>query len=45
MNNHSARVQFCVSKDVLKKLQSKSKSKSIDDYINTLIMKDIDRLT
>jgi len=45
MNNHSATVRFCVSKDVLKKLQSKSKSKSIDDYINTLIMKDIDKLT
>ena len=45
MNNYSATVRFCVSKDVLKKLQSKSKSKSIDDYINTLIMKDINRLT
>jgi len=45
MNNYSATIKFCVNKDVLKKLQSKSKSKSIDDYINTLIMKDINRLT
>ncbi len=43
--NYSAIVKFSVSKDVLKKLSSKRKAKSIDDYINQLIMMDIDRLT
>lgn len=43
--NYFSTVRFQVSKEILKKLVSKSKSKSIDDYINQLIMKDIDKLT
>ena len=42
---YTASVRFSVSKETLKKLQSKRKAKSIDDYINMLVMNDIDRLT
>lgn len=43
--NYSATIRFSVSKEVLKRLAQKRKAKSIDDYINMLIMNDIDRLT
>ena len=43
--NYSATIKFSVSKEVLKRLAQKRKAKSIDDYINMLIMNDIDRLT
>ena len=43
--DYKTTITFCVSKQVLKNLQQKSKTKSLDEYINTLIMKDIDRLT
>lgn len=43
--NYSATIKFDVSKEVLKKLAQKGKARSIDEYINQLIMKDIDRLT
>ena len=35
-------IRFEVNKVILKKLQSKRKAKSINDYINQLIMKDLD---
>ena len=43
--NHTQTIRFSVSKELIKKLQQKRKAKSIDDYINMLVMNDIDRLT
>ena len=43
--NHSQTIRFSVSKELIKKLQQKRKAKSIDDYINMLVMNDIDKLT
>ena len=43
--NHTQTIRFQVTKELLKKLQSKKKAKSIDDYINQLVMKDIDLLS
>ena len=40
--NHRETITFEVNKVILKKLQSKRKAKSINDYINQLIMKDLD---
>ena len=42
---YSSTIRFSVSKELLKKLQQKSKAKTIDDYINQLVMRDIDKLT
>ena len=43
--NHRETITFEVNKElILKKLQSKRKAKSINDYINQLIMKDLDNL-
>lgn len=43
--NYSATIKFCISKETLKKLQQKRKVRSLDDYINQLILNDIDKLT
>jgi len=45
MTNHTQTIRFQITKELLKKLQSKKKAKSIDDYINQLVMKDIDLLS
>jgi len=42
---HTQTIRFQITKELLKKLQSKKKAKSIDDYINQLVMKDIDLLS
>ena len=41
--NHTQTIRFQFSKEILKKLQSRRKARSIDDYINQLIMMDIDK--
>lgn len=40
--NHKEVITFEVSKVILKKLQSKRKARTINDYINQLVMKDLD---
>ena len=41
--NHQETIRFQFTKVILKKLQSKRRARNINDYINQLVMEDLDK--